>query len=303
MNKYMGSPQWLKDRRKGIGGSDVASIVGLSPFKTAYQVYQEKREEVEDWKGNEGTDWGKRMEPMIRQWYSDHTGRAVRVPEEIITNAKYPFLLSSLDGFTDDQRGVEIKTSRSMKGWGEPGTNEIPDYYMLQVQHYMVVTAFPVFDVPVSIAGGSPEIYEVPADPELQEMIIDACAEFWKRVVEGIPPDPITYADAVARFSRSTAKGAVVASTDVIDAVNELRVVKKEKDVLEAKEEEIKGRLITFLGDAGDTLVDASGNTLLTYKLANSRKNFDVRAFEKDHPGIYGQYLKQSEPSRRFLLK
>ena len=297
-------PQWLEERRKGIGGSDIAAVMGLSPWKTAYQVYQEKRKEVANWEGNEATDWGKRMEPAIRQWYSDTTGRSVRVPEKIITHSRYPFMLASIDGFTDDPlRGLEIKTARSVKGWGEPGSNEIPDYYILQVQHYMTVTAFPVFDVAVSIGGGSPVLYEVPEDRELQEMIIDACAAFWQRVVDGNPPDAVSFSDAVARFGKSAAKGAVIASPGVCLDVADLRAVRDEKAALEAKEEEIKGRLIAVLGDAGDTLVDAGGETLLTYRLANGRKTFDAKAFEKDHPDIYQKYVKQSEPVRRFLLK
>lgn len=299
----MNEVQWLEERRKGIGGSDVAAIMGLSPWKTAYQVYQEKRKEVSSWEGNEATDWGKRMEPAIRQWYSDQTGRCVRLPEKIITNEKYPFMLASLDGFTDDPRGVEIKTSRSPKGWGEPGTNEIPDYYMLQVQHYMVVTAFPVFDVPVSIGGGAPILYEVPADKELGEMIIDACVAFWRRVIDGNPPEPVTYADAVARFGKAAAKGAVVASRRDIEAVIELRAVRSEKTRLEAREEEIRGGLIISLGENGDVLIDSDGSALITYKIASGRKMFDAKALEKEMPDVYQKYLKYGEPSRRFLLK
>lgn len=296
-------PQWLEERRRGIGGSDVAAIMGLSPWKTAYQVYQEKRKEVATWEGNEATDWGKRMEPAIRQWYSDQTGRCVRLPEKIMFHERYPFMLASLDGFTDDPRGVEIKTARSAKGWGEPGTNEIPDYYILQVQHYMVVTAFPVFDVPVSIGGSSPVLYEVPADKELQEMIIDACAEFWKRVVDGNPPDPVSYADAIQRYGRSAAQGTVIASEEALAYVDSLRVVRGKIIGLEVEEEEIRGKLIITLGDNGDTLIDADGSPLLTYKLANGRKMLDAKALEKEMPEVYAKYLKTAEPSRRFLLK
>ena len=163
---------WLEERRKGIGGSDVAAIMGLSPWKTAYQVYQEKRKEVEDWSGNDLTDWGKRMEPAIRQWYSDKTGRDVRLPDKIMYHPQHPFMLASLDGFTDDGRVVEIKTARNGKEWGEPGTNQIPDYYAVQVHHYMTITGFQVADIPVSIAGGSPSLYVVEADKEISEMII-----------------------------------------------------------------------------------------------------------------------------------
>ena len=294
---------WLEERRKGIGGSDIAAILGMNPWKTAYQVYREKRKEVDPWVGNEATDWGKRMEPAIRQWYSDVTGRSVRLPDKILYHARYPFMLASLDGFTDDGRVVEIKTARSGKDWGEPGTNEIPDYYHLQVQHYMVVTGFEVTDVPVSIAGGSPELYEVPHDRELQELIVDAAATFWQRVVDGNPPDAVTYADAIQRYGRSQTQGAVIASTEDIIRIDELRGVKETIKEQEAIEEELRGKLIITLGDLGDTLIDSSGQTLLTYKLSKGKSMFDAKTLEKELPEIYQKYLKQSEPTRRFLVK
>lgn len=299
----MDGPKWLEERRRGIGGSDIAAIMGLSPYKTAYRVYQEKRKEVEDWEGNEATDWGKRLEPALRQWYSDFTGRSVRLPEKIMQHSIYPFMLASLDGFTDDGRIVEIKTARSNKGWGEPGTDQIPDMYALQVQHYMIVTGFEVADVPVSIGGGIPELYEVPADKELWEMIIGAAAEFWQRVIDGNPPEPVTYADAVQRYSLSTATGGVVACENALQDVQTLRAIESKVKELEAIRGEIRGRLIITLGDTGDTLVDADGSPLVTYKLAKGRKNFDLKNFEREHLDLYQQYLKQAEPARRFLLK
>ena len=299
----MHGPQYLEERRKGIGGSDIAAILGLSPWKTAYQVYQEKRKEVDDWKGNEATDWGKRLEPVLRQWYSDTTGRVVRMPEKIICHGKYPYMLASLDGFTDDRRIVEIKTARHGKGWGQPGTNEIPDYYALQCQHYMVVTGFEVTDVPVSIGGGSPELYEVPADREVQEMILDAAADFWRRVEAGDPPEPVSYADVVSRYGASRGAGAVYADEADIANVASLRDVRQRIAELEAFEDDLKAGLIKKIGDSHDVMVDADGRALVTYKLGRPASRFDSKTFEKEHPELYKSYLKTSEAQRRFLLK
>lgn len=295
--------KYLEERRKLIGGSDVAAILGLSPFRTAYQVYQEKRKEVEDWKGNEATDWGSRLEPAIRQWYSDTTGRSVKVPDKLLVHPKYPFMGASLDGFTDDGRVVEIKTARSGKNWGEPETNQIPDYYAVQVHHYMTITGFHVADIPVSIAGGSPSLYVVEADKEISEMIIEACAKFWERVQAGNPPDPVTYADAVARFGKIKTEGSLIASGNAILDILQIKNVRDDIKKLEEREEYLKGNLITYLGESGDTLVNESGETLLTYKLTSGRKTFDSKAFEKDHPNLYQKYIRTSEPQRRFLLK
>lgn len=294
---------WLEERRKGIGASDTASIMGLSPWKTAFQIYQEKRKEVKDWEGSTQTDWGTRLEPAIRQWYSDQTGRPVRLPDKIMYSSEYPFMLATLDGFTDDRRVIQIKTSRYSKGWGEPGTNQIPDYYMVQVQHEMVVTGFEVADVPVSIGGAPPELYEVPADKELQGLIIEACKEFWQRVVEGNPPPLVSYADAVQRYGKSGAVGIVLAPDEAVAQVNDLRAVREEIKALEAKEEDLKGKLIITLGNTGDALVDLTGNLLATYKISKGRITVDTKALQEKEPLIYAKFLKVGEPSRRFLLK
>jgi len=299
----MNNIKWLEERRKGVGGSDVAAILGLNPWKTAYRVYQEKRKEVEDWQGNDATEWGKRMEPAIRQFYSDVTGRSVRLPDKIMYHSKYPFMLASLDGFTDDHRVVELKTARSGKDWGEPGTNEIPDYYALQCQHYLIVTGFEVADIVVSIGGGSPNLYEVLEDKELQGMIIDAEADFWQRVQEGNPPDVVTYADAVQRYGLNTATGAVVADEDAIKNILALKALQTKIKEMELIQEEIKGRLITFIGDSGDAIVDADTNYLITYKLAKGKTMFDAKALKKDMPDIYKMYLKTGGATRRFLIK
>jgi len=299
----MDNAAWLEERRKGIGGSDIAAIMGLSHWTTAYQIYQNKRGEVKDWEGNETMDWGKRMEPAIRQWYSDQTGRAVRLPDKIMYHKDYPFMLASLDGFTDDRRVVEIKTARYSQGWGEPGTDQIPESYMCQVQHYLAVTGFDFCDVAVSIGGAPPVLYIVKADLELQGLLIEAEKEFWQKVQAGIPPEAITYADAVQRFGKSGAEGAVVAQDEAISHVNDLRAVREEMKALEAKEEELKGKLIIALGDSGDTLIDLSGKLLATYKISSGRKLLDIKALEKNEPIIYAKYLKVGDPSRRFLLK
>ncbi|OQA54721.1 MAG: YqaJ-like viral recombinase domain protein [Candidatus Omnitrophica bacterium ADurb.Bin277] len=299
----MEGPEWLEERRKGIGASDIAAIMGISPWKTPFQVYQEKRREVKDWEGSDATNWGKRMEPTIRQWYSDETGRAVRLPEKILVHPNYNFMFASLDGFTDDGRVVEIKTARSSKGWGEVGSNQIPDYYMVQVQHQMAVTGFKVADVPVSIGGSLPVLYVVPEDKELQEMIIESASEFWQRVLDGNPPPPVTYSDAVQRFGKSKASGSIIASEDVVSLVATLRTTREEIKSLEAKEEEIKGKLIIVMGDKGDEIIDFSGSPLVTYRLGKGRDSFDMKNFRKENADLYKKYVKEGEATRRFLVK
>lgn len=180
---------FLANRLTGLGGSDAAVALGISPFSTPLQLYLEKRGEIPPVEETEPMRWGKLLEPVIRQRYSDITGRTVRVPP-FLRHPQHEFITAHPDGVTDDNRLFEAKTARSAEGWGEPGTDQIPRFYLIQVQHYMLVTATPVADVSVLVGGSDFRTYEVPADPELQEMIVDGEVEFWKRVKDGVPPEP-----------------------------------------------------------------------------------------------------------------
>jgi len=297
---------WLKARTTGIGGSDVAAILGLSKWQTPLQVYQEKRGEIEPQADNDAMRWGRYLEPVVRQAYADETGREVRVLDELVRHPANDFMIANLDGFvlpTDGPRRVfEAKTARTGDGWGEPGTDQIPQPYLLQVQHYMAVTGFIVADVAVLIGGSDFRLYEVPADAELQQMLVDAEAEFWARVQAGEPPEPVSYADVQARFGRSSKTNSVLAGDDVLQALQQLRELKTQAKHLELAEEQWKAVVMASMGES-DTLIDSSGHTLATWRASAAPMRFDFAAFKTAHPDLHAQFLKAGEASRRLLLK
>jgi putative phage-type endonuclease len=278
--------EWLNERRKGIGGSDAAAICGLSPWRTPLQVWEDKRGLSGPIPDNDAMFWGRTLEPVVRQRYSDKTGRSVLLPTEILHHDKHDFMLANIDGFTQDHRGVEIKTSAYPTGWGEEGTDEIPVGYIFQVQHYMIITGFPVFDVPVLIGGRDFRIYEVPDDKELQEMLIQKEAEFWQMVVNGTPPDPVNFDDVMRLYHRSEAKE-ITASAEVEVWVEGLRKIRKDLKVLEVNEEEIKFRIMETMKES-DTLINLKGDILATWKTGKPTKEYTVKA---------------KDAQRKFLLK
>lgn len=295
--------EWLNERRSGIGGSDAAAVLGLSKWKTPLQVYLDKRGEAAETPDNESMLWGRALEPVIRQQYAERTGRAVLVPDGILRHPSHSFMLANLDGMTEDRRVVEIKTARVAQGWGEPGSDEVPQDYLLQVQHYMAVTGFDVADVAVLIGGSDFRLYEVPADRELQELLIDAEASFWRNVEQGIPPEPVSYADMQTRFGRASREGTVEAESDpdVLVAVAKLRAIRETMKTMEADEEAQQAVIMKALGE-NDTLTIA-GQPAVTWKAAKPSQRFDSNAFKAVYPALYAEFLKTGEPSRRFLLK
>lgn len=303
MNAQHDRSTWLEDRRRGIGGSDVGPILGVSPYRTPLDVFHDKRGEVEDRPETQPMRWGSLLEPVVRQEYSTVTGREVLMPEGILHHDRHDFMLANIDGFTNDGRLYEGKTARTAQGWGEPWTDEVPQGYLLQVQHYMVVTGYKVADVAVLIGGSDFRIYTIEADAEIHEMLVEAEAEFWRRVQENDPPEPISYADAISRWGRFSKAGAsVVATAEVENAVARLRQLKAQAKLQDEAIEEETAIILKALGEA-ETLLDAAGNVLCTWRLSKPPQRFDAKAFAAEHPELHTQFVKAGDPSRRFLLK
>ena len=287
----------LEARKKGIGGSDAGAVLGISPWKTPLQVYMDKVGATGPIQDNDSMFWGRTLEPVIRQRYADVTNRKVVVPDTLITHPKFEFMIGNLDGITSDNRVLEIKTARSAEGWGEPGSNEIPDSYMIQVQHYMLITAIPVADVAVLIGGSDFRIYEVPAEPELMELMIEKETGFWSRVINRDPPEPITYQDMLLKYGRTSKESRVQADAVAMAAVARLKEIK----AIAKEEDELKTVIMAAFRES-DTLMD-NNKVLATWKAGNGSKRFNAKLFEAENPEFYKKYIVRIEPTRRLLLK
>jgi len=291
----------LQERKKGIGGSDAAAICGLSKWRTPLQVWEDKRGLSGPIPDNEPMLWGRKLEPVVRQRYSDITGRVVRLPDDILKHPTHEYMLANIDGFTDDQRGVEVKTAAYPSGWGEPGTDDIPIGYIFQVQHYMMITAFPVFDVPVLIGGNDFRIYEVQEDKELQGLLMEKEAAFWELVQNNIPPAPTSFEDVQRLYKHSQAK-TITATEDIENLLKELKNVKATQKDMDAQEETIKKTIMEFMKES-DTILDLAGKTLATWKTSKPTKRVDLKALQLEQKEIYDKYLKEGDTQRRFLIK
>ena len=162
-------------RPRGIGSSKAAPAIGLSRWQNPFECWLELTGQTAPFEGNERTKWGLILEPVVRQEYAERTGRIVRLdPAATFWHPKHAFAYGHPDGITDDKRLYEGKTSRHSDEWGEPGSDQIPQEYMVQVQHMMACAGLEVCDVAVLIAGSDFRIYEIPADPQLQESIFTA---------------------------------------------------------------------------------------------------------------------------------
>lgn len=292
---------WLEQRRKGIGGSDAAAALGLSKRKTPLSLYLEKTGDARPYADNEAMLWGRVLEPTIREEYTRRTGIVCTQPKPL-THAKYPFMRANLDGLSTEPkpRVVEIKTARTDKGWGEPGTDDVPPDYLLQCVHYMVVTGARLADIALLIGGQDFRIYRIERQPELVELLVDGEREFWSHVEARKPPTATTLAEINMRYRQSQALK-VELPPGAADAVAQLAAVRSEIMEREAEAEHFESAIKAALADADTGLID--GVIACTWRQAKPSQLFDRDRFKADWPDLYAQYLTERAGSRRFLLK
>jgi putative phage-type endonuclease len=290
------------DRNTGIGASEAAPAVGMSRYATPLDLYKVKVGEVAPFDGNLHTALGQAVEPVILAQYARETGLTPEVPKKSIRHERHGFMFATPDGLLPD-RCVELKFAgfRQLKEWGEPLTDQVPQEYLLQATHQMIVTGRALCDVAV-IIDREFRIYRVPLDKELAEIVIEREADFWKRVEARTPPAPSTATEVALMHPRSSAlivqaKPEVVAASKRLAELKEaFKSMEKEIDGLEAV---VKGAI----GD-GDTLLDPeTGAYLATWKSTKDSTKFDEDAFSKAHPELYQQFIRAKPGYRRFLLK
>lgn len=188
-----GSDEWLEQRRRGIGGSDVAAIMGLSQYRGPYEVWAEKLGYVQpaDLSMVEAVQWGNILEPVVGSHYAAlHPERTVRRVNAVCRSIGRPHAQASLDyEVKDPELGwgiLEIKTASLYRehDWDEG----VPLYYLTQVTHYMSVTGRKFADVAVLIGGQKYREFRVIRDEDDIMAVDKAVDDFWSMVEGNVEP-------------------------------------------------------------------------------------------------------------------
>lgn len=252
-------------RSKGVGGSDIAPIMGMSKWKTAHELWLEKTGAVEPEKiDTQVTHFGNVLEEVVATEFATRNGFKVRNRNKTFSHKKYPQLLANIDRSVDGQKAIlECKTSSAflMGDWGEEMSEDVPDYYRVQVEHYMTVMGYEIAYLAVLIGGNTFRTYFFEKDPELAEMITDAALDFWEMVTSGTPPainyDHSTTKDMLLRRYPGT-NGETITLEDEIQPWHEVLMLTKAK-ILELEKVELgcKNRITEAMGENAIGIVPA----------------------------------------------
>lgn len=288
---------WLAWRKGGIGASEIAGVLGLSPWQTPMSIYLNKLDLVADTGENEAMRWGNLLEPLIADTYEDMTGHQIVGRQLLCWDRVARHRRCTLDGILKignvHEATVQIKTTKH-----EPW-DELPDNYALQVQYELGITGYPYAIVPTLHHGNRLVTYRVEADPELQRIIFEAADRFWFDHIEPRVPPAMDGYDSTTQALRQAFPQH---NDDVLHAVDGSGLDELIQQYIEAQQRtaeaegiekalanELRGRL-----EAKQAIVDGqTGAEYVTYRTQTSRR-LDQKRIKEEHPELAEQYMSES---------
>lgn len=293
--------EWLKAREDGIGASEVAAILGLSPWETPFSLYLKKTHQVPPTEENDAMRRGHYLEDAVVQWWMHETGEQVikaSAADIIYVHPEHPYMRVTPDRIVKGRKKIlEVKSTAIQMG------ETIPDYYLAQVIYQMYVTGIHQAEL-IYIQGGLTfGRFIVDYEEEFANLIAERVTEFWmENVLGGKEPDAIAVSDLAVKVPRSTPEKSIEADENAIDQINVLREKKAMYDALGDEIADLTDSLKMYMTDS-EALLDGDGNVLCTWKSSKDKTSFDSKTFAAENPDLYDKYCKTVPGSRSFLIK
>lgn len=265
----------MLDPDRKIGGSTIPKILGRSKWGTPLDAYLELRKEKEQpTETSEDQDRGNFLEPALREWAQKKTGVMYVKPEKTIAYSDWPWATYSPDGLSIGPVGgtiapnpntlLEIKSPRfaDLFEWGEPGTDEVPVDYLLQVSWGLMVTGR-TKGIVAALIGGELRLYNIERNPALEKAMLTQAKLFVEQhVIPGVPPAPTFGDDEVIlkRWPRNEKparpfSGLSAAEKDLVRTYLEANIGRR---AFEKQEETFKPAIQDLIGDTAGIVRDVA---------------------------------------------
>lgn len=309
---------YTPDRATYIGGSDVASILGVSPWKSAFALYLEKTGDAveEETPADKAKLFrrGKRWEPIVVEMLVDELRERGHEVELVAQNQRYadptfPFLAAEIDLellIDGEPTNGEAKTVSpfAAKFWGEEETDEIPIYYAAQVMHGLmirprrrsVVAALTGFD-------DRPRVHWVERDEETIAGIRERELEFWRRVQDREPPSPETAEDVRWLYARDGGE-VIEADDELLSLCQSMKGAKAANKAGEARAEFLATQIKVRVKSAATVIYQ--GQKIATWKNNAAGQKTDWKAAYLDlspADGHINKFTTTTVGNRPLLIK
>lgn len=275
------SPAWYEQRRTSVSASEVAAILGLSPWQSAFDLWWLKRTGETSESENRAQRRGRRYEALILEDFADEHPEFHVAPVGLVRNNERPWQTCTPDGLVLEMQAwledevvanehdygppsplavIEAKTAGSRDGWGEPGTDGIPVYYRTQVLWQMDTLGLNVAYVPVRFGFDYAE-YVVEYDEADVTLMREAAETFLESVREDRMPDPDSHKATTRRLKRLHPE---LVDDEVPVPATLVRQYQRARALRNAAQDRMRlaeNRVRTLLGPASHGVIDLGGQT------------------------------------------
>lgn len=303
--KGMSRDQWLSWRKNGIGGSEVAALVGMHPYLSPFAIYMDKVGELEPQEDNEAMRIGRDLEEYVAQRFTEKTGIRVRKNPHILMDDEFDYMIADIDRWSKkDGIGLECKTmspnSKAVRGLED---DSVPPQYYIQCQWYMMITGLKKWHLAILVLGKAFYTFEIDRNDEDIAVLRQSATDFWTNYViprKMPPPDGTESAQkAISGLIKGVDNESTVRLESTLGDIKRLQEITEQIDVLKKSADAIKQKFILELGSCGMGWNDG-------YECSAKeqvRRTFDAKRFKAEHPELdLDPYYKQSV-SRPFKYK
>lgn len=311
--KNMTQAEWLEVRRKGIGSSDCAAACGLNPYMSMLELWMIKTGRIqqnieEESEGHAPLYWGKRLEPLVAEYYSMHTNHKVRRVNAVLQHRDPDkhFMLANLDYSvvgSDEVQILECKTA------GEYGAklwrDGVPLYVLCQVQHQLAVTGKKAAHICVLLCGHETRIFKVTRSESVIQHIVNAERYFWECVEKDTPPEADASESAAKALQLLYPEHIPFSTTDLSrdeQANQQFEQLIRVHNQVEKHQEQfdlLKHQLQAKMQESERATFKAGS---VTWKKAKDSVSLDSKALLKSHPEFLNQFPQAKQGTRRFQI-
>lgn len=313
----MSREDWLEERKKSLGGSDMGAVLGLNRYRSPYTVWAEKTGRIGEEPENEAMRVGRDLEPYVASRFEEASRKSVRRMNYLLRREDCPHLHANIDRqILGESSGLECKTASALNLKRYEG-GDFPESYYAQCVTYLAVTGWERWFLAALVLGKGFYCYQittVPDDyvpgwcessvyvsPDEIAALKRCAADFWHDYVEADSPPPMD-GDASTTEALETIYEGGGGDVELFGRerlVEQYQYLMSRKKAIEKGADAIKQQLMNDLGDnergyCGRFTVDWKGQ---------SRQTFDAMAFAKDHPEMDLSGYYKTTNFRKFAVK
>lgn len=301
--------EWLQYREQGIGSSEVATILGLNPWETPYQLWRRKKGFDAPKQENFTMRAGHYLEDAVSRFFSDETGREIikrSAIDWLAVNPDKPYMRVSPDRtywltgekHNEHNKGIlECKTTQM-----RIDADDLPKHWFCQVQYQLGVAELQQASLAWLSSGREFGYKDLLLVPDFFEWIEEEVTKFWVDNIQGnVEPETTTVDDVVMKYNKHTDGKIIEVGEEIFTAYNDLKALKEEMAKLDERKEELEAKIKMGFGDA--EAISYGGKTIATWKTPKPSEKFNAKAFQAEHPDLAKQYIQITQGARRFLLK